>query len=114
MKLGGWWGLTNPVPCISPTAVTLFLSVTSVIFHCPSNCSFSLQVLNLFLFRAILMRKAFCAFAWVLVGQRQHTAVPDGKLCVLTAQLFISEQPACLGEQIIVTLMLQLPLWYGC
>lgn len=114
MKLGGWWGLTNLVPSISPAAITLFLSVTSIIFHCCNNCNFFLRVLNLFLFPAILIHKAFCAFPRVLVGKRQHTAVPDGNLCLLTAQLFCSEQPACLGEQIIVTLMLQLPLWYGC
>lgn len=111
----GWVvGLTNLVPCISPAAITLFLSVTSIIFHCCNNCNFFLRVLNLFLFPAILIHKAFCAFPRVRVGQRQHTAVPDGKHCLLTAQLFCSEQPACLGEQIIVTLMLQLPLWYGC
>lgn len=80
MKLGGWWGITNLVPFLSPTAITLFLSVTSVIFHCCNNCNCSLQVLNLFLFPAILMHQALCAFPWVLVGQKQHTAIADGKL----------------------------------
>lgn len=75
MKLGGWWGLTNLVPCVSPTAITLSLSVTSIIFHHCNNCSFSLQVLNLLLFPAILTYKAFCAFPWVPFGQRQHTTV---------------------------------------
>lgn len=80
MKLCGWWGLTNLVPRISPTAVTLFLSVTSIIFYCCNNCNFPLQVLNLLLFPALLMHKAFCTFPWVQAGQRQHAAVPDGKL----------------------------------
>lgn len=90
------------------------VSVTSIIFYCCHNCNFPLQVLNLFLFPALLMHNSFCTFPRVPARQRKHTAVPDGELCLLTAQLFTSEQSACLGEEIIVMLMLRLPLWYGC
>lgn len=113
MKLGGWWGLTNLVPCISPTAITLFLSVTSVIFHCCNSCNFSLQVLNLFLFPAIWRIKPSVPFRGYHLD-KGSILLYLMENCLLAAQLFCSKQPACLGEQIVVTFVLQLPLWYGC
>lgn len=114
MKLGGWWGLTNLVPSISPTVVTFFLSVTSVSFHCCNKGNLSVQVLNLFCSPAVLMYKASCAFPWYWLDKGSSILLHlMENLCLLSAQQFCSRQPVWPGQQTVIHI-LQLPLWYGC
>lgn len=60
-----------------------------------NNCNSLLWVLNLFVFPSVLMQKALCTFSWLPVGQRQHSAVPDGScLSWVPSSAVLSSHPA--------------------
>lgn len=110
----GWVVRINLVPSISPTRVTLFLSVTSISFHCCNSSNFSAQILNLFCSPAVLMYKASCAFPWYWLDKGSSILLYlMENLCLLSAQQFCSKHPVCLGQQTVIYI-LRLPLWYGC
>lgn len=68
------------VPCTSYSSLCNNpVSFCSLYNLSPLNkCYFLVWVLNLFVFPSVLMEKALCTFLWLPVGQRQHSAVPDG------------------------------------